>query len=101
MGLTYTIFAGFLQIAAIIFGVLAYTADKRENEVKTTENTFNINGDFVNRDKKSSMNIGSVVKNEKTQVVKRTSIEKGDIIEKGKLQEVKQEKKRMTIRHQV
>lgn len=78
MGLSYTILAGFFQIAAIICGILAYNADKKVNVAPTSGNTFNINGDYVNRDK----NIDN-----------KTVINKKTVIQKDKEQEVIHAKK--------
>ncbi|MDR6761898.1 hypothetical protein J2Y38_002107 [Flavobacterium sp. 2755] len=55
---TYTILTGLCTILAVVFGILAnYTEKAEKNEEATplpvTNTTFNIKGDYVNRDKKA------------------------------------------------
>jgi hypothetical protein len=51
---TYTILAGLCTILAVVFGILATYAEKKEEAppLPVTNTTFNIKGDYVNRDKK-------------------------------------------------
>lgn len=71
MGLTYTILGGAFQIAAIVFAVLAYNADKAIDKITPpSATTYNINGDSIKRDKKTNNKQESDHKKEKPQEVK-------------------------------
>lgn len=55
---TYTILSVIFGILALVFGALANYADRKENfssaPTPPHTNTYNINGDYVNRDKKTN-----------------------------------------------
>lgn len=82
MGGTYTILGSIFQIAAIICFAVVYFSDKNKDSVKpvltpSSNNTYNIQGDYVNRDK--------TVKTDKIKKVQKSlnsspTLNKGEII---------------------
>jgi hypothetical protein len=77
MGLTYTILSGLCTIFAVVFGIAAYHADKKENEKPTEKTTINVQGDYVHRDKNSNDKIN---KPEIKRQVLKTAIKKEETI---------------------
>lgn len=92
MGLTFTILAGAFQIAAIVCGILAYNADKTIDKIPQENNTtFNINGDYINRDKKTNIKNDFAPKKGKIIEANLTSVKQVSESKKEKLEEMNQE----------